>query len=234
MKYQGLMTLLLSLFLFVAGVCAGTEEKTRSEESRPRFQINAVRIVPTHRAAAFQKRRAVERGRRFMDDHQGTFELAEREYQVPRWVVASVLRSETNFGIHLGRRGVLKTLKTLHLYSDDDEERADYGKQLECFLQLSQQERWEDLKAIRGSSMGAIGIGQFLPCTWLAYAVDGKGEGKPDLFDPDDAIMSVANYLAALGWPKGYRRLALKRYYGGKSENYVNTVLAYANALKEG
>ena len=66
-----------------------------------------------------------------------------------------------------------------------------------------------DILNIRGSWAGAFGLTQFLPSSYLRCAVDGNGDKKIDLYNVDDAIYSVANYLSLAGWsnnPKDQRK----------------------------
>lgn len=83
-----------------------------------------------------------------------------------------------------------------------------------------------------GSWAGAIGIPQFLPSSYLRWAVDGNGDGKIDLFNMDDAIFSVANYLKTNGWSDfdTDRRAALFHY--NNSNDYVDAVLALASRIE--
>ncbi len=60
-----------------------------------------------------------------------------------------------------------------------------------------------DVQSLEGSWAGAFGIPQFLPSSYAAYAVDGNGDGRIDLYTMKDAIMSVANYLYENGWRSG-------------------------------
>jgi membrane-bound lytic murein transglycosylase B len=57
----------------------------------------------------------------------------------------------------------------------------------------------------KGSYAGAMGYGQFMPSSFRNYAVDFNGNGHTNLWDPVDAIGSVANYFKAHGWRKGSR-----------------------------
>jgi membrane-bound lytic murein transglycosylase B len=62
--------------------------------------------------------------------------------------------------------------------------------------------------------------------------VDGNGDGKIDLFNLDDAVFSIANYLKSNGWTKNYndKRVALHHY--NNSEQYVNAILILATRVR--
>lgn len=61
----------------------------------------------------------------------------------------------------------------------------------------------DDPLNLKGSFAGAMGYGQFMPSSYKQYAVDFSGDGHINLWDPVDAIGSVANYFKAHGWVKG-------------------------------
>ena len=86
-----------------------------------------------------------------------------------------------------------------------------------------------DALAVKGSWAGALGYPQFMPDS-LRWAEDGNGDGAIDLFDFDDAILSIARYLAAHGWAKSHQEAV----WGYNHESaYVEGVLAYSTALKK-
>jgi len=238
--FRVLCLLLLSIFLGENGNAAsrGKSEKkvkqgatrTNDKTKTPRFQINASRIIPRERAASdAPKAQEVKRGMKFLLVHRHTLKHAEWRYGVSREAVTAVLKQESNLGIHLGEEGVYRTLRTRALDSQEARARAEAARQLKCFLQLSSQERWNP-HAIYGASWGELGIPQFLPCSWLAYAVDGNDDGVVNLFDPQDAIMSTARFLEAHGWRRGLKTRALFHY--NRDEEYGRSVLAYARALR--
>jgi len=99
-------------------------------------------------------------------------------------------------------------------------------REFACFLR-TMREKKADPFVTMGSWAGAYGISQFMPCSYLAYAVDGNGDGIADLFSLDDAMPSIANYLRVHGWSEDeLRQLAALRAYNRGS--YGRAVLAYA------
>jgi len=91
-----------------------------------------------------------------------------------------------------------------------------------------------DAMSIYGSWAGAFGWSQFLPSSYLRSAVDGNGDSKIDLFTPDDAIYSVANYLDKAGYKMGNdasRRKALRSY--NNSTPYVESIMALADRVRK-
>lgn len=88
------------------------------------------------------------------------------------------------------------------------------------------------VKDLQGSWAGAFGMPQFLPSSYNKWAVDGNDDGEINLFDTDDAIFSIANYLAAHGW-KNEDDLSKKNavYKYNNSWDYVTNVLKLAEKL---
>ena len=108
--------------------------------------------------------------------------------------------------------------------------------ELKELLKAGDEFEW-DLFEIPGSPTGALGLVQFEP-TSLKDAVDGNGDGKIDLFDPEDAIPSLAHYLVTRGWDSDLenQHRAIYAYYGGnfkadKHKYYMRAVLKYADAF---
>ena len=78
-----------------------------------------------------------------------------------------------------------------------------FSKELEQFVLLTQRQGIDAL-TVKGSYAGAMGLGQFMPSSYRAYARDGNADGRIDLWNSvDDAIFSVANYLKRHGWRTG-------------------------------
>jgi membrane-bound lytic murein transglycosylase B len=88
-----------------------------------------------------------------------------------------------------------------------------------------------DIFRVRGSWAGAFGLSQFLPSSYLRCAVDGNSDNEVDLYNVDDAIFSVANYLKMAGWSKDPddERKAIHSY--NNSNEYVNAVLTLSEKI---
>lgn len=142
---------------------------------------------------------------RFWRAHRATLARAQGEYGVPPEIVVGILGIETLYGRHMGNFRVLDALATLTF--DFPPEHPDYATrqsyfagELGSFLNLCRAGGLPPGQP-RGSYAGAMGMPQFMPSSWLRYAVDYDGDGRIDLAgSPADAIGSVANFLQGHGW----------------------------------
>lgn len=144
----------------------------------------------------------VQRGVQFWDQYQQVLERAEKMYGVPASIIVGILGVETRWGQVTGKTRVIDALATLAFSYP---RRASYfTKELESFLLMSSQEGIDPLMST-GSFAGAMGYGQFMPGSYRQYAVDFDGDGHTDLWNPVDAIGSVAHYFQQHGWIIGDR-----------------------------
>ena len=150
----------------------------------------------------------IRAGQRFWQDNQATLERAEREYGVPAEIIVGIIGVETIYGQQMGNIRVMDALATLAFDFPSAHPRAKertefFRRELEQFLSLSHRSNTDPFEP-RGSYAGAMGLGQFMPSSWVRYAVDYDGDGRVDLFNsPADAIGSVANYFRGHGWTPG-------------------------------
>jgi len=87
---------------------------------------------------------------------------------------------------------------------------------------MTRQYKLDPLK-LKGSYAGAMGYGQFIPSSYLSYAVDFDGDGLKDIWtNPVDAIGSVANYFKRHGWEQGQAVTQRVRVKGNEYEDAVN------------
>ena len=139
----------------------------------------------------------IERGRTLLKKHKGLFDTIERRYGVqPRFLVA-FWGLETNFGDYLGSFSVIGSLATLA----HDPRRSDFFRS-ELLAALSIIEDGHISAAnMLGSWAGAMGQPQFMPSTFVRYAVDGDSDGRQDIwYTLPDIFASAANFLSESGW----------------------------------
>jgi membrane-bound lytic murein transglycosylase B len=142
----------------------------------------------------------VRTGREMMALHRPTLSQVSERYGVPAALIASIWGVESNFGRFSGIRPTVAALATLAW----DPRRADFFRG-ELFDALEILNRGDiDVADMRGSWAGAMGQPQFLPSSYLKYAEDFDGDGKPDIWNStSDVFASIANYLRGHGWTKG-------------------------------
>ena len=143
----------------------------------------------------------IDQGVEFWLAHAGTLAKAEKEYGVPASVIIAIIGVETYYGRLTGGFKVLDALSTLSF--DYPPRSKFFTGQLKEFLILVR-EQGLDPHELTGSYAGAMGIPQFMPSSYRAYAVDFTGDGQSDIWQQEeDAIGSVANYLKENGWKAG-------------------------------
>jgi membrane-bound lytic murein transglycosylase B len=154
----------------------------------------------------FIDRVRIQAGLRFWREHEAALQKAEADYGVPAEIIVGIIGVETIYGRDMGNFRIIDALATLafDFPKTDKRDRTPFFRdELEQFLSLTNRTNTDPL-APRGSYAGAMGFGQFMPSSWVKYAVDFDGDGKVDLFgSPADAIGSVANYFKAFGWKSG-------------------------------
>lgn len=142
----------------------------------------------------------VQNGVVFWNQYEDALNRAWQVYGVPPEIVVGIIGVETRWGRVMGKTRILDALATL---SFNYPRRAEYfSGELETFLLMARDEQDDPLN-LKGSFAGAMGYGQFMPSSYKQYAVDFSGDGHINLWDPVDAIGSVANYFKAHGWVKG-------------------------------
>lgn len=142
----------------------------------------------------------VQNGVVFWNQYEDALNRAWQVYGVPLEIIVGIIGVETRWGRVMGKTRILDALATL---SFNYPRRAEYfSGELETFLLMARDEQDDPLN-LKGSFAGAMGYGQFMPSSYKQYAVDFSGDGHINLWDPVDAIGSVANYFKAHGWVKG-------------------------------
>jgi membrane-bound lytic murein transglycosylase B len=150
----------------------------------------------------------IRAGVAFWQANREALERAEKTTGVPAAIIAGVIGVETIYGQQMGTFRVLDALTTLAFDFPASHPRAAartefFKAELEQYLSLTHRTGVDPL-SMRGSFAGAMGMPQFMPSSWVKYAVDFDGDGRIDLFNsPADVIGSVANYFVAFNWQSG-------------------------------
>lgn len=141
----------------------------------------------------------IQQGVNFYNAHEQTLNQAQAIYGVPADIIVAILGVETRYGQLMGTYRVIDTLTTLAF--EYPPRAAFFQDELGQFLYMTKTYNLDPTQ-ILGSRSGAMGLCQFMPSSYLAYAVTyGGGSKAPDIFNnPNDAIFSIANFLSKNGW----------------------------------
>lgn len=153
----------------------------------------------------FIEPRRLQAGLRFWAANEEALARAEQQHGVPAALVMGIIGVETFYGQILGGFRALDALATLgfDFPGGRSDRSAFFRAELAALLQLAHAQGREPA-SFKGSYAGALGLGQFMPSSWMAYAQDFDGDGHIDLTGSSaDAIGSVANFLREHGWQRG-------------------------------
>ena len=162
----------------------------------------------------------------------------EKEFNIEKELLLSLMGIETNFGTYVGKMDILSSLATL---SYDKRRSEFFTNELLILLNLIEKKQI-DYKTLYGSWAGAFGFFQFMPSTMKNYAIDYDENNYIDLKNNVDAYASAANYLKKIGWkinqpcfykinlsndiPKKYLNVSAKNLKNKKKlkyfRNYIN------------
>ncbi len=166
------------------------------DRHQPEFQ-KPLRSYVDHRVS--EKR--IRRGRELLRRNADLLANIRRKYGIPPRYIVSLWGIESNYGEERGRFPVVGALVTL---AYDDRRTDFYRSELLNALSIIEDHPVE-AGTFRGSWSGAMGQLQFMPSTYLRFAVDGDGDGRRDIWDSlADTFASAANYLSSSGWEPGY------------------------------
>ncbi|MEL6725262.1 MAG: lytic murein transglycosylase [Pseudomonadota bacterium] len=140
------------------------------------------------------------RGAERLAELSSTFDAIEAEFGVSREAITAIWAMETNLGSYIGNFDAANTFANMAV-----EGRRQRFAENELTALMKLQERGDvDRDDLISGWAGAMGQTQFMPSTFLSYAVDFDGDGKKDLWNSvPDALASAANYLSASGYQKG-------------------------------
>lgn len=228
------------------------------------FNLKSVALFFMHNEAklnynAFSAKKYIKRAQDYIQQNQNTFNGAEKQFDVDKYIITAIILVESKFGTNTGKSSIINSLSTMASLSDRAaqdllwqsipvnrrltkdkfkkkalKKSAWAYKELKAFIKYTAKERIRP-ETIFGSYAGAIGISQFMPSNIICLAKDGNNDGKINLFNHEDAIFSIANYLNHHGWHSGINKnKAFKVIYRYNHSNYyVNTILKIYKILKE-
>lgn len=171
----------------------------------------------------FMTEQRVNEGVTFWKNNQEALERAEKTYGVPPQIVVAIIGVETFYGRNMGSWPVMDALTTLGF---DYPPRSDFfRRQLKEYLLMTREEQLDPL-TLKGSYAGAMGMAQFMPGSFRAYAVDFDNDGHIDIWNnPTDAIGSVANYFKEHGWQSQQTVVVQAKVTGDKVTSVLSTGL---------
>lgn len=218
----------------------------------------------TRRYRGLRSASSIAGARRCRDIYDAELRAAQQQFQVPASVLSALLHVETHCGRNTGKEIVLTRLARLAMANEPSnvldnlrhhtkgvprasaahvehrvrqrarELEGTFYPEVVALFTMSERVGIDPL-AVRGSGAGAFGLPQFLPSSYLRFAVDGNGDGRISLYDPADATASAANYLARHGWRPGIseaqKRQVIWAY--NHSDPYIDTILMLAERIED-
>lgn len=141
--------------------------------------------------------RRINKGRDLLAENDQLLRDISNKYGVQANYIVSLWGIESDFGAHKGNFSVVRSLATLAF---EGRRREFFSDELIAALKIIVAEKM-DPSELTGSWAGAMGNCQFMPSTYLRYAVDADGDGHRDIWNSTpDALASIANYLRSLDW----------------------------------
>ena len=178
----------------------------------------------------------VEAGRARLKENADLFKRIEHQFGVPGPILVAIWGLETDFGAGSGNTPTIRSLATLA----HDCRRSDFFRN-ELIAALEIVDRGDlSPAAMKGGWAGELGQTQFLPSSYIKFAVDFDGDGRRDLIHSfPDALASTANYLKGYGWQSGKPWDEGTANFGvltnwNKAEVYRRTIVYFAKQIAGG
>jgi lytic murein transglycosylase len=191
------------------------------------FEKFAARLVTPTRVA---------RGRAMLQRHGELLRRIEARYGAPGPVLVAIWGLETGYGADNGNFRTMQALATL---AYDCRRSGQFTEELKEALRIVQRGDMSPTQ-MRGDWAGEIGQTQFMPSSYLKYAVDFDGDGRRDLIrSTPDALASTANFLRGNGWRPGAGWAEGEPNFPvflewNKAQVYARTLAYFATRLSEG
>ena len=209
--------------------------------------------------AQFLSPEAVLLSKQFLRQNLRILRKAENRFYVEKEVMVAILLVESRFGQNIGKYRLIPTLASIALVDSPNHLQKNYVilqdkdpdlsyewleglakrrasrayHELKCFLHIIRYEKIDPLE-IYGSYAGALGMAQFIPSSYLSYALNQESFEKW-LLSEEAAIFSIGNYLKSHGWRKGLPIEKKKKilWYYNRSKPYGETILQVAQKIEQ-
>jgi membrane-bound lytic murein transglycosylase B len=182
---------------FVDEVFSGVsyrKKTVKADKNQPETKITLDRYLAT-RVPDWKVKQATE----LMAQHKVLLDQVEQHFGVQKRFIVALWGNESNFGRIMGKHSVINSLVTL---AYDGRREAMFKKQLFAALKILNQGHVE-LDKFVGSWAGAMGQSQFMPTSFLDYAIDFDNDGRKDIWNNKaDVFASIANFLKLEGWSR--------------------------------
>lgn len=175
----------------------------------------------------------IGKAKSLMKQHAALLSRIEQQYGVPGAVVIAIWGLETDFGVNQGKQSALRSLATL---AHDCRRTERFQNELLDAMRIIDRGDYT-AEQLRGAWAGEIGQTQFLPSSFVKFAVDFDGNGRRDLIrSVPDVLASTANYLRGYGWQRGGPVTEGSKNYEvlkewNKSTVYQKTISVFASRL---
>tara|TARA_R110002153_G_scaffold6556_10_gene29995 strand:- start:5514 stop:6497 length:984 start_codon:yes stop_codon:yes gene_type:complete len=180
---------------FVDQVFAGVSYRKKTvtaDKNQPETKLTLDKYLAT-RVPDWKVKKAVD----LMAQHKVLLDQVEQKFGVQKRFIVALWGNESNFGNIMGKHSVINSLVTL---AYDGRRETLFKKQLFAALKILQQGHIE-LQHFVGSWAGAMGQSQFMPTSFLDYAIDFDNDGRKDIWNNQaDVFASIANFLKSEGW----------------------------------
>ncbi|MDI9818986.1 MULTISPECIES: lytic transglycosylase domain-containing protein [unclassified Legionella] len=189
------------------GISAGVFDEAFADIREPSRQVKGLaRSQPEHRLT-FNKylhsradKYRIAMGRKNYAANKALLEEIGNQFGVDPCFIVSFWGMESSYGSYMGNFPVIKSLATL---AYDSNRRDFFRKQLFLALRILN-DGHVSLARFKGEWAGASGQPQFLPSSWMQFAVDYDGDGRKDIWtSKPDVFASIANYMKKNGWQTG-------------------------------
>ncbi|MBV8792313.1 MAG: lytic murein transglycosylase [Pseudolabrys sp.] len=187
-------------------------------------------------SARMISRDRLNKAAKLMNQHGGTLKRMEQQFGVPAGLVVAIWGLETDYGVNQGKLSIVRSTATL---AYDCRRTEKFQGELIDALRIIDRGDMTNEEMI-GDWAGEIGQTQFLPSSYVKYAVDFDGDGRRDLVHSvPDVLASTANYFKQKGWRRGEawgpgtaNFEVIKEW--NKADVYARTIAAFADKLDGG